>query len=193
MKKTNARFYTTGQIAVYCGVSFRTVIRWIEKGYMQANRLPGRGDYRVKSSELREFLKKNEMEIPDDLVLKDDSKNKTALVVDDDPITAKLISRKLKKLGFDTYMATDGFQAGYILQQVQPDIMTLDLLMEGVDGFGVLKLIQKDRTHSKMKILVISSSDSTGLKRALKEGAHEVMNKPVHPKEFEAKVKFLTE
>ncbi|TNF38926.1 MAG: response regulator, partial [Gammaproteobacteria bacterium] len=39
---------TTGDIARYCQVNFRSVIRWIERGLLKAHKLPGRGDNRVK-------------------------------------------------------------------------------------------------------------------------------------------------
>lgn len=64
------RALTTGEIAKFCGVNFRTVIRWIEKGYMSAYKLPGRGDNRVTIDEFLRFLESNNMPVPDSLLPK---------------------------------------------------------------------------------------------------------------------------
>ena len=57
---------TTGEIARYCGVNFRTVIRWIERGRLKAYQLPGRGDNRVTVEDFIDFLKVNSMPIPEE-------------------------------------------------------------------------------------------------------------------------------
>jgi excisionase family DNA binding protein len=44
---TDKQALTTGEAAKYCGVNFRTVIRWIERGHLDAYKLPGRGDNRI--------------------------------------------------------------------------------------------------------------------------------------------------
>ncbi|ASP40977.1 hypothetical protein CHH28_17240 [Bacterioplanes sanyensis] len=60
---------TTGEVAKFCGVNFRTVIRWIERGHLQAYKLPGRGDNRIPVNGFVEFLKDNHMPVPDELLL----------------------------------------------------------------------------------------------------------------------------
>ena len=62
---------TTGEIAQYCGVNFRTVIRWIKRGYLDAYQLPGRGDNRVKIIDFIDFLDRFNMPVPDDLKKED--------------------------------------------------------------------------------------------------------------------------
>ena len=61
------RILTTGEIAEYCGVNFRTVIRWIKRGHLEAYQLPGRGDNRIKVEDFIHFLDEHKMPIPDDL------------------------------------------------------------------------------------------------------------------------------
>ncbi|MAY15382.1 MAG: response regulator, partial [Oceanospirillaceae bacterium] len=60
---------TTGEVAKYCGVNFRTVIRWIERGHLDAYKLPGRGDNRIPVSSFITFLQDNNMPVPGDLSL----------------------------------------------------------------------------------------------------------------------------
>ena len=58
---------TTGEVAKYCGVNFRTVIRWIERGHLDAYKLPGRGDNRIPVESFVDFLNNNNMPVPEEL------------------------------------------------------------------------------------------------------------------------------
>ena len=84
---------TTGDVAKYCGVNFRTIIRWIEKGYLDAYKLPGRGDNRIPVASFVAFLRSNNMPVPEefkDVEASDantDTKNKS--VNDGSDIAAK--------------------------------------------------------------------------------------------------------
>lgn len=59
---------TTGDVARYCGVNFRTVIRWIDKGRLEAFKLPGRGDNRIPVASFIAFLHANNIPIPNELM-----------------------------------------------------------------------------------------------------------------------------
>ena len=56
--------FTTGEVASYCGVNFRTVIRWIKRRQLNAYQLPGRGDNRITRDDLVAFMKKYNIPIP---------------------------------------------------------------------------------------------------------------------------------
>ena len=172
------RFLTTGQVAGYCGVNFRTVIRWIKKGYLQANRLPGRGDHRISESELIHFLKENDIAVPAEFVQKVATTAPRILIVEDDLPLANSIQRILKLSGYETKIAEGGFEAGLLLSSFQPVVMTLDIHMQGMDGVEVLKVIKKNEALDKVKILIISG-DSTGrVQEAMQLGAHAFIAKP---------------
>jgi excisionase family DNA binding protein len=66
-KQVEKRTLTTGEIAHYCGVNFRTVIRWIKRGYLNAFQLPGRGDNRVEVGDFLAFLERHNIPIPEEL------------------------------------------------------------------------------------------------------------------------------
>ena len=55
---------TTGEVARYCGVNFRTVIRWIKKGHLNSYQLPGRGDNRIPVNDFLSFLRENRIPVP---------------------------------------------------------------------------------------------------------------------------------
>lgn len=56
---------TTGEVASFCDVNFRTVIRWIKRGHLKAYQLPGRGDNRIVIKDFLQFLVEHSMPIPD--------------------------------------------------------------------------------------------------------------------------------
>jgi excisionase family DNA binding protein len=165
---------TTGDIAEYCDVNLRTVIRWIDKGSLKGYKLPGRGNNRVTVENFIVFLKENDMPIPTEFV----PNNKTVLIVDDDKNMAGAIKRVLKKSTFECDIATNGFLAGSKLMQQKPTLMTLDLTMPGLNGLDLLKHLRADEQFKDLKILVISALAKDSLDEAMSLGADAVLSKP---------------
>lgn len=166
--------YTTGDVAKFTGVNFRTVIRWIERGELSGYKLPGRGDHRIMKSSLIRFMQLNQMPIPIEL----SDVERKALVVDDDPPMANAIARVLKRAGWEVKTVHDGFEAGMELVGFKPSLMTLDLRMPSMDGLTVLALTRSKPDFNNMKILVISAQPDSDLKMALEKGADGVLPKP---------------
>ncbi|TQV71795.1 response regulator [Exilibacterium tricleocarpae] len=184
---TELRVLTTGEAAKYCGVTFRTVIRWIERGRLKAYKLPGRGDHRIRADDFVAFLRENQMPVPGDLA--DD--NRMILVIEDQPEMAAAIRRVLKRAGYDVEVAADGFVAGTLLSQLKPCLITLDLKMPGIDGHQVLTYVREHEEHAQSKVLVISAETPEGLERALQNGANDILPKPFDNNELLAKVERL--
>ena len=185
-------YLTTGQVAARCGVNFRTVIRWIQKGYLKAHRLPGRGDHRVSMKDFLAFAEHNQMVGAHEPAGKalTQSSNKV-LIVDDDPLMARSIERSLLRAGCETAIANDGFRAGLLLHSFSPALITLDLKMTGIDGFDVLSLIRKSESLSHIKILVVSGDTETRLEKAMSCGADDVLPKPFDNQVLLSKVERL--
>jgi CheY-like chemotaxis protein len=181
------RNLTTGDIAKLCGVNFRTVIRWIQRGHLKAFQLPGRGDNRVLVKDFLEFLRNNNMPIPEEMLPPATS----VLIVEDDKRMADAISRALKRKGFSTMIAHDGFYAGCMAVSSKPSVMTLDLKMKGLGGLEVLKAIRKDPELAGIKVLVVSAMPENKLTEARKAGADDVLEKPFQNKELVEKVSRL--
>lgn len=170
---------TTGEAARICGVNFRTVLRWIDKGLLQAYKLPGRGDRRVLEEELRRFMRDNG--IPDRSAPEAapaPAPPRRVLIADDEPAMARAIERVLKGAGFETAIAANGFEAGAMLPIFQPSILTLDLRMPGLDGLDVLRFLGRTAMPMPLKVLVISADSEQRLQQALELGAHGVLRKP---------------
>jgi two-component system, OmpR family, response regulator VicR len=179
--------FTSSQAAKWCGVSFRTVLRWIEKGELRAYQLPGRGDHRIQVEAFVEFLSKHEMPIPEQF-------NRSAfraLVVDDDPASVKIISKVLQLEGYEVRVAMDGFSAGAQLVDFAPDIITLDLKMPGLSGNEVIRFIRSMKQFRKSRILVASSASIGKLEAALSEGADDYLAKPLDLEKLREKVSVL--
>lgn len=192
------RALTTGEIAKFCGVNFRTVIRWIEKGYMSAYKLPGRGDNRVTIDEFLRFLESNNMPVPDSLLPKKGSlvketKAETAsnadvkqkiLVVEDEENMAKAIRRALVRAGYSVELAGSGVEAGIKLANFKPDLVTLDLNMPGMSGLEVLQYMNGNEAFAEVKVLLVSAAEKAELVRGMSSGADAVLEKPFQNEEL---------
>ena len=166
---------TTGDIGKYCGVHFRTVLRWIERGELKAFKLPGgRGDHRVTVAEFVDFLERNGMPVPESLA----PGPARVLITDDDANMARAIERTLKRAGYETQIALDGLQAGVLLETFKPQLLTLDLNMPGLSGQDVLGFIRANSANRGLKILVVSATNEPELRGTLALGADDYVLKP---------------
>lgn len=178
------RTLTTGEIADYCGVNFRTVIRWIQRGQLRAYQLPGRGDNRVEVHNFIAFLRENQIPIPRDFL----HLARKVLIIDDDQEVTRMIQRILRTHDFEAYSADDGFQAGSLLREHLPCVMTVDLNMPGVSGYEVIEHVRLSPELRTTKILVISALPEEDLHKAIRLGADEFLPKPFTPSDLAAKV-----
>ncbi|MCA9186306.1 MAG: response regulator [Pirellulaceae bacterium] len=183
------RVLTTGEIARYCAVHFRTVLRWIERGELRAYKLPGRGDNRVKLEDFLDFLSVHEMPVPEGVR----QHTNRVLVVEDEPRMARSIRRVLERAGFEVATANDGFRAGTYLTTFCPAVVTLDLQMPGLTGMDVLAFIRETPGQERVKILVVSGLDDESLQEAIDAGADEALAKPFENDDLVRKVQALTE
>ncbi len=178
------KFLTTGQVAEQCGVNFRTVIRWIQRGYLKAYRLPGvRADHRIPADEFEKFL---ESFRSGNLAIQ--ASPLKILVVDDDPMIQKSIYRVLSKSGYEVLSSLDGFSAGMAIREHRPDIVILDLKMKGINGLMVLKSIRDSSELKATKVLVISGDTQAKINEALRMGADAALSKPFRNQELLLKV-----
>jgi len=99
------------------------------------------------------------------------------LIIDDDPAMTELVAIFLKTHGLDAYMANTGEEGIQLIHQISPDVIILDLMMPGMDGWEVCSQV---RSFSSVPILILSALDSPGLvARALDGGADDYLVKPV--------------
>lgn len=109
------------------------------------------------------------------------------LIVDDDENIAELIKLYLNKECFDTSIAADGEAALQILKTYQPDLVLLDIMLPGIDGYEVLREIRK---ASNLPVIMLSAKGETFDKvLGLELGADDYIMKPFDSKEMVARVK----
>ena len=170
----NKQALTTGDVAKYCGVSFRTVIRWIESGRLAAYRLPGRGDNRINIDEFLNFLNEHEMPIPDDLT----DGQRRVLIIDNDHATAEHIAQLLEQVGFETERAFDGFSAGAAVENFTPAVIILDLHVLGATGDDIIRYVRQKKAPEQSKVLVVSAQPLEDLQQSTSSGADDFIQKP---------------
>lgn len=109
------------------------------------------------------------------------------LIVDDDENIAELVSLYLTKECFDTRMVHDGLEAVCVAEEYQPDLILLDLMLPGLDGYQVCREI---RTKSNVPIIMLSAKCEVFDKvLGLELGADDYIEKPFDTKELVARVK----
>lgn len=115
------------------------------------------------------------------------SEKQKILVVDDDQHIAELISLYLMKDGYDTQEVYDGKQALEVVTTYEPDLILLDLMLPGMDGYQVCAEVRKT---SKVPIIMLTAKGETFDKvLGLELGADDYIVKPFDPKELVARVK----
>jgi DNA-binding response OmpR family regulator len=110
---------------------------------------------------------------------------KTILIVDDHREILKILRIKLRVLGYDVLTAPGGEEALVLLETVIPDIMLLDVIMPGMDGFEVL---EKVRAFSTFPVIVYSARPENADK-ALSMGANDFLTKPFDPDDLIKRIK----
>jgi len=111
------------------------------------------------------------------------------LVVDDDVHICELIRLYLEKDGFRVTLSHDGRKAVEVFKDIAPDIVVLDIMLPGIDGWQVCREI---RRFSQIPIIMLSARDETFNKvLGLELGADDYMVKPFEPNELSARIRAI--
>jgi DNA-binding response OmpR family regulator len=116
-------------------------------------------------------------------------RKKKILIVDDEQAILKFLVIKFKISGYDVETALSGEQALEVFGESSPDILLLDILMPGMDGFTVLRNI---RRHSRLPVIAFSARQENEQK-AMELGANDFVCKPFNLDEMIKRVKRLVE
>jgi CheY-like chemotaxis protein len=98
------------------------------------------------------------------------------LVVDDEKATRELITRGLEKEGFRLIAAATGDEALRLAREKKPDVISLDVLMPGMDGWTVLRSLKADPLTAAIPVVMVSMLDDRDIGHAL--GASDYLTKP---------------
>jgi excisionase family DNA binding protein len=190
IEKDEKRPLTTGQIAQYCHVTHRGVLKWVESGKLKAYRTPGKHS-RVSIEDFLCFLKQYNMPIPEEL--QPPATQKKVLIVDDDRGIVNSLHRILMlENKYLIEVAYDGFQAGKKFSDFKPDFIILDICMPGLDGYQVCANIRQDMLNKHVKILAISGmSEPQEIKKIMDLGADDYLQKPFSNEILQQKIKHI--
>lgn len=109
------------------------------------------------------------------------------LVVDDDAALAEMLTIVLRNEGFEPFVVGDGTQALTAVREVRPDLVLLDLMLPGMNGIDVCRVLRAD---SGVPIVMLTAkSDTVDVVLGLESGADDYMVKPFKPKELVARIR----
>ncbi len=107
------------------------------------------------------------------------------LIIDDDPSLRRLVQVVFERNGFDASLASDGSEGVHLALMNPPNVIILDIMMEGLHGFEVCKML---RANSSMRhtVIIITSGKSykPDIDKAMELGADSYVVKPFSPKEL---------
>ena len=111
------------------------------------------------------------------------------LVVEDEPVLLETLAYNLQKQGYEVLTAADGYQAIALARKERPALLVLDLMLPGVDGFEVCRILRQEMS---VPILMLTArAEEVDKVVGLEVGADDYMTKPFSMRELMARVKAL--
>ena len=109
----------------------------------------------------------------------------TILIVEDNPLTLHVLIEYLKNLGFNTPVARSGEEALRQIGIAKPDLILLDILLPGIDGFETCHRLKSNETTKNIPIIFITAlSDTTDKVKAFEAGGVDYITKPFDPEDI---------
>jgi len=114
----------------------------------------------------------------------------TILVVEDDENIQQLVGYNLAKAGFLVLHADNGEQALAMVKKEKPDLVLLDVMLPGLDGFAVCKALRKDPKTAGLPVIILTArSEENDVAAGLDLGADDYVTKPFSPKILISRIK----
>jgi len=117
---------------------------------------------------------------------------KKILVIEDDAIALRLIEYTLRKEGYEVLQAKNGLEGISKAQSEEPDLVILDVMLPGIDGFEVCHRLRSESQTARLPILMLSGkAQEIDKATGLKVGADDYVTKPTAPRELISRVESL--
>ena len=170
---------TLGQAAKYLGVAQSTIRKWSDQGRVPAFYTPG-GHRRYKRGDLDRFLDRSGPSSAGG-----GGVGPVVLIVDDDERMREYVRVNLEMEGYTVREAGDGEEGLQVLEESTPDLVLLDVMMPGVDGWEMLRRVQERHGVGTIPVIMFSGKvDDEALKRATSRGAQGFIGKPFNPQDL---------
>ncbi len=112
------------------------------------------------------------------------------LIIEDDKDIVKMLDYNLKKDGFRTLSCHDGEEALDLATKEHPDLIILDIMLPGIDGLEVCKILKKETKTAHVPIIMLTAKSQESDKVVgLEVGADDYVTKPFSPRELVARIK----
>jgi DNA-binding response OmpR family regulator len=117
---------------------------------------------------------------------------KTVLIVDDEPSIVVALEFLMQKNGYDVLVAYSGEEALEMISKHIPDLVLLDIMLPGIDGFEVCEIVHFNPEWQKMKVMFLTAlGRELDMAKGLKLGADDYITKPFKSKTLVKKIKNL--
>jgi excisionase family DNA binding protein len=177
----NPEWLTLGQAAKYLGVAQSTIRKWSDSGRLTAFYTPG-GHRRFRRSDLDQFLGN----------ARRGAERQKILVVDDDPRLREYLRVNLEMEGYEVLEAGSAEEGLAALDEEAPDLILLDVMMPGVDGWQMLSRVRERHGLESIPVVMFSGKvDSEQAAAAEEAGAQAFIGKPFDPQQLIASTKQL--
>ena len=111
------------------------------------------------------------------------------LIVDDDPDSLEIVRTYLESRGYTVATAMDGKEALAKLEEVQPAVLLLDVMMPGMDGWEVARVVKNHPHFQSVRVIMLTArSDFTDKHEGLRAGADDYLVKPIQLEELGRRV-----
>jgi excisionase family DNA binding protein len=174
-------YLTPAEVASLLMVSSAAVRRWAAEGDLKALTTPG-GHRRFLFKDIEQFARQRNITIG-----KAAKQILRVLIVDDDKQFSGYLMKMLGKYPIKILpdLANNGFEAGVKLHEFNPDVILLDLMMPGMDGFQVCERLKSDSATKNIRVLAMTGFPSaSNTEKILAAGAEVCLSKPVDRSEL---------
>lgn len=173
----NKNYLTPNEVAELLMVSPVTVRQWAQKGLLKALTTPG-GHRRYTKQHVELFARQHKIALQPAA-----HEELHILIVDDDEQLARYIFEVLNtrpdKIKLE--IAENGFEAGKMVQTFEPDIVLLDLMMPGLDGFSVCRMLKEDPNTAAIRIIAMTGYHTPdNVEQIISAGAETCLAKPLN-------------
>jgi len=111
------------------------------------------------------------------------------LIVDDSPTEIHVLKTMLEKNGFETISATSGEEGIEIAKKEHPDLILMDIVMPGLNGFQATRQLTRDDATSSIPVIIVTTKDQeTDRVWGLRQGAKDYVTKPAQEAELMDKI-----
>lgn len=109
---------------------------------------------------------------------------KKILLIEDDELILKMVQFKLKKEGFQVYIARDGDSGIKAVHEHKPDMVITDVMVPFKSGLEIIYLVKKDYPQIPVIVLSALGEEENSVQQAFKLGANDFISKPFNPNEL---------